>query len=681
MEPINFEMSLWTLNQKYNRINNCKVVKPTYEIDWYYDNSFFLDKRDWLQKIIESSWDNFLDYKTVNWIDYILSHNGNSLKIYSFTNWVLTHILNKSFDISWFYSKLLKWVWISWSVIWTWAVSKLLKNQVYWRWQEYIDNWFVDWYVAFWVNYQINWDDHLYVWDYIVFESWPLQWWIYQIMDADWVKDRYNHKGSLKPNLAWWLWITYLIWSTNNRNRIEYIPWTRLTVPAEYRIRELLNWTMSNFELSFSIVTTTTNNRTWVNFYIQWTNSAWSIPLYWDTFKIFRESTTVSSNTLIISNWTWIETYIVNWINNLIFSWSISFSKNIYDGIKIVDYEIYDWLLWVLTNRSLHYSERLKHSNTFFYPLKYFLVLWWQKLLACWKSLILFWDVNKIYAPVNSTEDSVTYSWYDANYNWDLYSKDSCIFADQTIYVLQKDKQLKKIDIIQNNSITFDLVVNNVLENTIWLFNGLSAWWTVSITHSQRMLNFIYNNWSDNNTTIYQYDKMYKHFIENTYSYKINIFDRLILANGFIFTEWWLTDNWNEYEQVITFMIDTKTQIYKPYIIRTLFGMLDTKIDLSLSITSELGGKLTKQVKTLNNFLIDKRLTTELTWDDIIWWDTLPLDNNEYNWTTVSIQSNILQVWRFIKFKYNSYNRFCIWDSYVITDSSKAFINEPLLTN
>ena len=85
--------------------------------------------------------------------------------------------------------------------------------------------------------------------------------------------------------------------------------------------------------------------------------------------------------------------------------------------------------------------------------------------------------------------------------------------------------------------------------------------------------------------------------------------------------------------------------------------------------------------KALSWYDFDLLLSESLTADELIWWDLFPKEIVKYNWTTVAIQSNILKVWRFIKFKYNSLDRFMIWDSYIISDVSKPYINEPLLTN
>jgi hypothetical protein len=40
------------------------------------------------------------------------------------------------------------------------------------------------------------------------------------------------------------------------------------------------------------------------------------------------------------------------------------------------------------------------------------------------------------------------------------------IFADQTIYILQEDNQLKQVDIQQRDSTSYDLIVKEVLVST-----------------------------------------------------------------------------------------------------------------------------------------------------------------------------------------------------------------------
>lgn len=103
---------------------------------------------------------------------------------------------------------------------------------------------------------------------------------------------------------------------------------------------------------------------------------------------------------------------------------------------------------------------------------------------------------------------------YDANYNGDLYSKYSFIFADQTIYMLQADKQLMQVDLIQNNNTSFNVAVKNILTQNRGKFEDLSGG-EIFINVNDRYINFLWVNGS--NTTNIQYDKQYTHWIENEY--------------------------------------------------------------------------------------------------------------------------------------------------------------------
>ena len=48
MEVADYILESWTTNQLYNAIYNCKAVKPPYEEEWFYNNEFYLDKREGL---------------------------------------------------------------------------------------------------------------------------------------------------------------------------------------------------------------------------------------------------------------------------------------------------------------------------------------------------------------------------------------------------------------------------------------------------------------------------------------------------------------------------------------------------------------------------------------------------------------------------------------------------------
>jgi len=62
MESIPYELRAGQLNQTYEKILNCKVVKPPYDKDGFYSAEFFLDKRNGLEAIYSDVNKNFLDY-------------------------------------------------------------------------------------------------------------------------------------------------------------------------------------------------------------------------------------------------------------------------------------------------------------------------------------------------------------------------------------------------------------------------------------------------------------------------------------------------------------------------------------------------------------------------------------------------------------------------------------------
>jgi hypothetical protein len=118
--------------------------------------------------------------------------------------------------------------------------------------------------------------------------------------------------------------------------------------------------------------------------------------------------------------------------------------------------------------------------------------------------------------------------------------------------------------------------------------------------------------------------------------------------------------------------------IYMPNIIRTLFWISDLTdpLELDLEIEFELWWKIQRINRKLNWYKFDLELITEPTLDELIWYDTIPTEVLTYDWTIASIQQTILKSWRYIRFKYTSINRFIIWESLILTDKSKIFINE-----
>lgn len=555
--------------------------------------------------------------------------------------------LNNIFENQWlkFYDKVsIKWTdyyyyfdWLNQSYIATIDFNLLTLNNVAWPFSiDIIDSpkrltlwkWIVWWVQSTWTIWNFTWESWILVWS----------WW-----DIDFTLIPWYAWGYIAFSVAWTTWVSiwdYILFNDWQLkwwiNRVEYVDW---------------NW----------------------NVYIIWTNIRGTTPKVWDTIKIFKANNTEPWNTIIVWHNNWITACIMNWVNQSHQIQTISTQE------KVLDITSFNGNIFTLTESWLYYSNSVQYSNMQMYALDRFEINDWKALFSMWKALLVFAKQNKLISAANWTQQNIWYVWYELNYNWDLYSKYSKIFTDQSIYILQKDKQLKEISLTQSNTSTFDVITKEVLWLNRWLFNSLS-WWEVFIESNDRYIDFIYVK--DNLTIDYQYDKMYQHIIEQEYNYPIfNISWWEYLSDWFIFNNNWYKDNWQDYSQEINFNIDTWMTFYMPYLIRTIFWLTDNLFNVNLYLNYEIWWKLYEETKVLDNFDFDNRLSTTLTWDEIIWWETVPYEQSEYNWTIVSIQSNIAKLWRFFNFRYNSIDRFMIWNSVIYANKSKPFINEPLLTN
>ncbi len=180
----------------------------------------------------------------------------------------------------------------------------------------------------------------------------------------------------------------------------------------------------------------------------------------------------------------------------------------------IIDVLNFDGSIFAMTETHVYFSRAKFDDNTQFYPLDNFPVDGGYKLFPIGKAMLVFGRQNKLIAAANATGTTIGYVMYDANYNGDLYSKYSFIFADQTIYMLQADKQLMQVDLVQNNNTSFNVSVKNILTQNRGKFEDLSGG-EIFINVSDRYINFLWVNGSD--TTNIQYDKQYIHWIENVY--------------------------------------------------------------------------------------------------------------------------------------------------------------------
>lgn len=99
MEVLPFELRAGQLNQTYEMVRNCRVVKPPYSIDGFHSAEFFLDKRFGLSSFYEDATKEFLDYYDVEGIRYYYYLQGGKSYVgtYDGTTW---HVITPSgFDV------------------------------------------------------------------------------------------------------------------------------------------------------------------------------------------------------------------------------------------------------------------------------------------------------------------------------------------------------------------------------------------------------------------------------------------------------------------------------------------------------------------------------------------------------------------------------------------------------
>lgn len=601
MDKLPFMLEVGTLNQTYNKIKNCRVVKPSYEVDWSYSTEFFLDKRFGLESYFADAAKKFLDYVDVKGIRYYLykewskhyigTYDGSSFHVIT-TGWYTVDTNSPIRLATW------RGGYGPSKGVSTIDAGVALEQDT---WSTFTE---LPGYTGGYVKFHYTGGGTPVAWDYITFKDWVL-------------------KGGT--------------------NKI-------MKVAAGY-------------------------------IYIIGTNARGSMPTVGTTFEVFSSIWT----TLLLGHTTWVSMAVLDGHN----------AAKLFDVLvttePAIDVLNFDGSIFAMTETHVYFSRAKFDDNTQFYPLDNFPVDGGYKLFPIGKAMLVFARQNKLIAAANATGTTIGYVMYDANYNGDLYSKYSFIFADQTIYMLQADKQLMQVDLIQNNNTSFNVAVKNILTQNRGKFEDLSGG-EIFINVSDRYINFLWVNGTD--TTNIQYDKQYTHWIENLYvGKKIYSFGSWawVLTDGAIFTEGGYLDGATAYSQEVNFSINGNDTIYMPYMVRTLFWMLPNwlidvaepkwEFDVDLDITTDLGAKLTTLSKTLSNFKFDSRLESVPTWDELIGFDGTLNEWIDYTGNVASIQIPIYKTWRYIYFKYTSSNRFIIGHSYVFVEKTKPFINEMDLNN
>jgi len=115
--------------------------------------------------------------------------------------------------------------------------------------------------------------------------------------------------------------------------------------------------------------------------------------------------------------------------------------------------------VFVLKNEVVYYSTKTFDDNLQFYKATdRKRIKGAYKLISKGKFLIVMGDENRLVSSIAETSNSSGgYVFYPLNYHSDLYSKYSYVFTDSTLYIVQSDKQIAKIDISSLNATAFNL--------------------------------------------------------------------------------------------------------------------------------------------------------------------------------------------------------------------------------
>ena len=393
--------------------------------------------------------------------------------------------------------------------------------------------------------------------------------------------------------------------------------------------------------------------------YIIGTNARWSLPQPWDTISFYANTWQV----LVTCDSAGVKANIMNG-NTLVESFSLI---NI---PWVIDIAKYDGNFFVLTRQFMYFTRSTFDDNLQFYPLDFYKIDEWKKMFPCGKAMIVFANTNKLFAAANGTSGAIGYVWYDINYNAELFSQHSCIFVDQAIYVMQKDRKLMQIDIVQSNSTSYDLVAKDMNQNTRGIFERVLDWEIEFKSYDKFM--YVIHRKANNTTFIYEYDKQLQHWMIQTYPFHLYGYDREAYGVGGIFSRTWWSDVGNIIEQRVNFSLVGWMEILMPTIIRTLIGKHSQPNDLHLSAWFDLGGVYETLNFNITNLAPDNALHPPM---DVWVWIDEP-EPNVYNGYMLSNQINLFRSGRFVNFTYYSNNRFILGKTLIIYDKMQTFINE-----
>lgn len=574
MESVLFQFEDGLLNSVYDKIYNCKVVKPVYEVDGLYSNSFMLDKREGTSVIpaLSKPWYTFYDVVTI-WQDkYYLATQNNKYHIFH-SDGTLINQTGIEHDTS-SPIRFLKTNWAGGDLISSWTLS-------------------IDWEATTTLGTNALFDGGYIklnipgcaVWQYIVFGDWLL-------------------KGTT--------------------NRIDDIDWN--------------------------------------NIYIIWTNSRGTIPVTWEAYRVYEKS----SQTLCIGSTQWLYLFHLNW--NTLNDNPIQLLTN---DIKVIDFTIFNSQILALTEDGVYYSRTTFDGNTNIYPRDMIKAYGGQWLVNIGTAVLLFWDRNMLIKDIIDVNGSIWYVAHELQLTSHIHSKYAYIYKDW-VFMMLTDKSRLPIVNIQNINNTLsrtelsytDSVFRGLLENISGEVYGNEDWvmWHM-ITHD------------GDNTTIYELDFEYKHWIIQKYHFPIyKKINWEILWKDWVYAVESYTDLWETYSQEVN-LSHGNTSEYATYsTMRITSGKTDIPLNLKAKLDFEFGVKIYSIEKVFKEYKFEEDLNLDPNINDFIWEES----ETHYHGTFASLQKDLWGTGRYMRLKYTTDNRFIFGPTMLILRRPESKISHEL---
>lgn len=603
------DLIAWQLNNSFNRIHNCDIIKPSWKWANTYWDTFFVQKRPCVKASAKNTptW-NIMDSIDIDWTEFLLIFNGSVLDV-AYDDWVNFTWYGLSYPI-WEYtpSRLIKWEsalgwvidniavadsFIDWNYKWLWNATDT------YQYNAIVDDWGTN-YICIIANAAKQPSVNSTEWSVYTTD---LGW--YDISDPDSLPYRDVYKG-------WYLKLKL----TKANIRDSVVTWTHLLFDNNdsnlQGVSTKIHYTETSYIDYLGVTINLPSSELYV--YVRGTNLAGTKPFVWELVSVTSDIGTiplVATQTKLVSLHTILAGSTITWVK----------AVDLYeceDWDEIVDVTIYNWVVFILTQNKLLYSRMLTESNINFYPLDFFNdIRWGLRLIDFGKMLVIFGEVNAVVTTVTWTNGSIWYVYTWLNYNDDLYSKYSAISAMGSLYVLQADKQFMKLDIATVTNIDYQVTATNMIQNVRGLFENVI--WDVYMNKWKKDI-YVIDTWAFG-THYYKNNIEYQHWDTGDYLNKtFKIQDMLYWDDLYEFNTDFFDNTVDYPEQYVWFDFGWESlhTLKQVQYVKFILWLNEKIVDYTLEIQYQIAGNITTKVIDLSNYPVN----IEIVWYDWGLWDS-----------------------------------------------------------